>query len=76
MKQPSDAAQAYRDALAYNPHYLLSRLHLARLFETSGSLPDARSEMKAFWTEWQRADPDAIETIEARQIMAKLQVPD
>jgi len=71
MKQPSDAEQAYRDVLDYNPHYAISHLHLARLLKAKGSSADARREMEAFWTEWQRADPDAVETIEARRIEAK-----
>jgi serine/threonine protein kinase/tetratricopeptide (TPR) repeat protein len=74
MKQPADAEQAYRDGLAYNPHYALSQLHLARLLKAKGSFADARSELEAFWTEWQRADPDTVETIEARRIAAALQM--
>ena len=66
MKLPSDAEQAYRESLAYNPHFAQSRLNLARLLEAKGSLSDARREMDLF-----RADPDAPETIEARKIMAK-----
>ena len=31
MKQPEDALQAYRDSLAYNPHFSSSRIHLANL---------------------------------------------
>ncbi len=71
MKQPADAEQAYRDVLAYNPHYAISHLHLARLLKAKGSPADARHEIEAFWTEWQRADSDAIETVEARQIAGK-----
>jgi len=72
MKMPSDAEKAYNESLAYNPHFAPSRLHLARLLAAKDSLADARREMEAFWTEWDGADPDAAETIQARQIMAGL----
>jgi serine/threonine protein kinase/Tfp pilus assembly protein PilF len=72
MKQFADAEQAYRDSLAYNPHYALSRLHLAGLLNNKGSAAAARQEMEAFMKEWQGADPDAVETLEAHRIMAKL----
>jgi tetratricopeptide (TPR) repeat protein len=72
MKQWTDAEQAYRESLDYNPHYALSRLHLARLMKAKGAEADARSELEAFWKEWQKADPDAAETIEANRIAASL----
>ncbi len=72
MKQPSDAEQAYNESLAYNPHFAPSRLHLARLLESKAHPDDARREMEAFWAEWQGADSDAAETIEARKISARL----
>ena len=46
--------------------------NLARLLGSKASLDDARREMEAFWAEWQGADSDAAETIEARQISARL----
>jgi serine/threonine protein kinase/tetratricopeptide (TPR) repeat protein len=72
MKQGTDAEQMYREGLDYNPHYALSRLHLARLLQAKGSTAEARREMEAFWTVWQKADPDAVETIEAHKIAASL----
>jgi eukaryotic-like serine/threonine-protein kinase len=72
MKQPADAQQAYQDSLAYNPHYALSRIHLARLLKSKGSLDAARGEMGLFLKDWQGADPDAMESIEARNILAGL----
>jgi len=74
MKQPADAEQAYRDVLAYNPNYALSHLHLARLLAAKGSMSEARNEIAAFWTEWQSADPDAVENMDARQIASKLRI--
>jgi serine/threonine protein kinase/tetratricopeptide (TPR) repeat protein len=74
MKKPADAEQSYRDGLAYNPHYALCRFHLARLLFGRGALMDARREMETFWKDWQGADPDVPEVIEARQITAKLQM--
>ncbi len=73
MKQTTEAEKAYRDVLAYNPHYALSHLHLARLLKGKGSFADARSELEAFQTEWKRADPDTMEATEARQIAATMQ---
>jgi tetratricopeptide (TPR) repeat protein len=72
MKQWTEAEQAYRDSLEYNPHFARSRLHLARLLKAKGSTAEARSEMATFWKEWQKADPDAAETIEAKRITASL----
>jgi tetratricopeptide (TPR) repeat protein len=72
MKQWTEAEQAYRDSLEYNPHYALSRLHLARLLKIKRAEAEARSEMEAFWKEWQKADPDDAETIEANKITASL----
>jgi eukaryotic-like serine/threonine-protein kinase len=72
MNRTADAQQAYAESLAYNPHYALSRLHRARLLKSNGSQDEARSEMKLFLQEWQGADPDAAESVEARQIMAGL----
>jgi tetratricopeptide (TPR) repeat protein len=72
MKQPEDAQQAYRDCLKYNPHYALSHLHLAQLLMSKGSQDSARQEMKLFLADWQGADPDAAESIEARKIMSGL----
>jgi serine/threonine protein kinase/tetratricopeptide (TPR) repeat protein len=75
MKQLPDAEKAYHQALSYNPHYGLARFHLAKLLKNNNSLDAARQEMQAFLTDWQKADPDCIEMIEARQIVAQLQIP-
>ena len=75
MKQLPDAEKAYRKALSYNPYYALARFHLAKLLKSKNSLDAARQEMQAFLKDWQKADPDCIEMIEARQIMAQLQIP-
>jgi serine/threonine protein kinase/tetratricopeptide (TPR) repeat protein len=74
MKQGAEAEQAYRESLEYNPHFALARLHLARLLKAKGSATEARSEMESFWKEWQKADPDAAETIEANKITASLHI--
>jgi serine/threonine protein kinase/tetratricopeptide (TPR) repeat protein len=75
MKQPEDAQRAYQDSLGYNPHYAPSHIHLARLLRIKG-LPDAaRQQIKLFLDDWQGADPadpDAIELVEARKILAEL----
>jgi serine/threonine protein kinase/Tfp pilus assembly protein PilF len=72
MRKGTEATQAYRESLAYNPHYALARLHLARLLKANGAPAEARREMDAFWKEWQGADPDAVETIEARKMIPSL----
>jgi predicted Zn-dependent protease len=64
-----EAEQAYRDALAYNPHYGLARFHFAKLLKDKGSLQDARREVEAFLAEWSQADPDTVEVLEARNIL-------
>jgi serine/threonine protein kinase/tetratricopeptide (TPR) repeat protein len=60
MKLPRDAEQTYREALDYNPHYALARLHLARLLAANGKQQEARKEMEAFRAEWKNADADVI----------------
>jgi tetratricopeptide (TPR) repeat protein len=72
MKQSDDAEQAYRDSLAYNPHFASARLHLAGLLAGEGSTDGARREIEAFLKEWQGADPDAVEIAEARRVMTEL----
>ncbi len=75
MGQSREAEQAYRDSLDYNPNYAFSRLHLARLLKTRDLPADARREMESFWKQWQGADPDALETLEAKKISVSLQMP-
>jgi eukaryotic-like serine/threonine-protein kinase len=72
MKRSKDAEEAYRDSLDYNPHYALSRFHLARLLKTKGSSAEARREMEAFLSEWINSDPGNAEIIEAGKITASL----
>jgi eukaryotic-like serine/threonine-protein kinase len=76
MKQPADAQRAYQDSLAYNPHYMLSRTHLARLLKSQGSQDAARQEMKIFLKDWQGADSDSPESIEAKKILSGLGIAD
>ncbi len=64
-----EAEQAYRDALTYNPHYGLARFHFAKLLKDKGSLKDAQREIEAFLADWNQADPDMAEVIEARNIL-------
>jgi len=73
MMQAADAEQAYREGLAYNPHFAFSRFHLARLLKDKGEPAEARRELEAFWKEWQGADADAVETIEALKLADALQ---
>ncbi|MBN1570939.1 MAG: protein kinase [Acidobacteria bacterium] len=75
MNRMPDAQDAYHEALSYNRHYALARFHLAKLLKNAGSLDEARRETAIFLTEWQMADPDCMEMVEARQIMAQPQVP-
>lgn len=72
IKLPKDAADAYRDALSYNPHYALARFHLAKLLKAGGSLTDARLELENFWIEWRDADPENLEVTQARQLSQQL----
>ncbi len=72
MKLPTDAEQSYRDALSYNQHYALARLHLAALLKGRGAREEARRELEAFWADWRNADPDAFETIQARKMKDQL----
>ncbi len=72
MRQAADAEKAYRESLAYNPHFAFSRFHLAQFLKNSGRPAEARRELEAFWKEWQGADPDAVESIEALRLAAAL----
>ncbi|MBN1569633.1 MAG: protein kinase [Acidobacteria bacterium] len=72
MKRSKDAVQAYNESLDYNPHYALAHLHLARLHYADNAPADARREMDLFHKEWQGADADAPETIEAGKLAASL----
>ncbi len=74
MKQPLDAEQAYGDALSYNPHYALARFHLAKLLQNKGSAEEARKEIQSFLAEWQNAEPESAEVIEAKQIMEQMRL--
>ncbi len=69
IKAPAEAEQAYRDALAYNPHFGLARFHLARFLAASGRLPEAERELKAFQEEWRGADRDAPEIVAAATLL-------
>jgi serine/threonine protein kinase/Tfp pilus assembly protein PilF len=71
MSKIPDAQQAYEEALDYNPHYALARFHLARLLDKKRSAQEAQREMGLFWADWQKADADAAESIEARKIVAQ-----
>jgi eukaryotic-like serine/threonine-protein kinase len=71
MKLPSDAEQAYQEALAYNPHYALARFHLALLLRARGMKTEAIQEMDSFRKEWNNADSDALELVAAKNFMAK-----
>ena len=68
LKRTDDANQAYHDALSYNPHFGLTRFHLARLLWSSGSRERAKSEAKDFLMEWQRADTASPEILAAHRI--------
>jgi serine/threonine protein kinase/tetratricopeptide (TPR) repeat protein len=72
MKQLPEAEQAYKQALEYNPHYALARYHLALMLNKAGEAGQAQKELELFWADWQNADADAVETLEARKIMARL----
>jgi serine/threonine protein kinase/tetratricopeptide (TPR) repeat protein len=69
MKMFSDAEQAYRDALAYNPHYALAHFHLALLLRSRGMKPAAIQQMELFEQEWKDADSDTYESIAAKKFM-------
>lgn len=72
MRQSKESEKAYREALAYNPHYALARFHLARLLARTGSHADARREIARFTAGWSQADPEAPEAIEAKRIAEQL----
>jgi serine/threonine protein kinase/Tfp pilus assembly protein PilF len=72
MNQLPDAEQIYREALSYNPHYAFARYHLARLLKAKNLFAAARQEMESFMDEWQGADPNAVELVEAKLFLSKL----
>jgi len=69
MNQLEDAEISYNEALSYNPHYALARFHLARLLDGKGLVEDTRREMKLFLSDWEGADPDVPELVEAYTII-------
>lgn len=71
----ADAEGAFRDALAYNPHYGPARFHLARLLQGNGQFLEARREVELFLKEWQGAEPDAADLVAVREIVAQLVAP-
>lgn len=62
------AEQAYRNALAYNPHFALARLHLARLLSETGRKAEAHEEAQRFLAGWKDADSNLPELGQARQL--------
>jgi eukaryotic-like serine/threonine-protein kinase len=72
IKLTKDAEDAYRDALSYNAHYALARLHLAKLLNSRGAWQEARGELDGFWGEWRNADPEVLEIVEARRLKDQL----
>ena len=69
LNQTTEADQAYRDALFYNPHYALARFHLAKLLKKKGAAEEALGEVKSFLADWDKADPDMAEGVEARRML-------
>jgi tetratricopeptide (TPR) repeat protein len=65
---PQEAERAYRDALAYNPHYALAHFHLGRLMLGAGRTADARAQLDLFETQWATADANAPELLAARRL--------
>ncbi|MEJ2244604.1 MAG: protein kinase [Acidobacteriota bacterium] len=63
------AEGSYTEALEYNENYTLARFHLSRLLQSNGMAEEARQEMKKVLADWQDADPDMPELVEAHQIM-------
>ncbi len=70
LGSPSEAERAYRDALAYNPHYALGRFHLASLLEKAHRPAEAERELQSFFSEWSSADKDIQEVVLANRIAA------
>lgn len=71
MNRIADAEKAFRESLAYNPHYGPARFHLARLLYSSKQYSDARREAELFLREWQSAEEDAAELAAARKVAAR-----
>jgi serine/threonine protein kinase/tetratricopeptide (TPR) repeat protein len=67
-----DAERSYGAALAYNPHYPLAHLHLARLMLGAGRRADARSELDLFEELWATADAGAPEIVAARRLRKEI----
>ena len=69
MNQFQDAEETYNEALSYNPHYTLARFHLARLLNGKDRPEDANREIKSVLVDWEKADPDVPELVEAYTIL-------
>ncbi len=72
MHRTANAEEIYREALAYNPHYALARFHLALLLKRTDSPEASRREMEAFLDEWNGADSDAVQYIQALEFIGDL----
>lgn len=62
-----EAITEYQRILKLNPHYPLTRFHLARALEQKGLREEARAEYLNFLEIWKEADEDIPEIIIARK---------
>jgi serine/threonine protein kinase/tetratricopeptide (TPR) repeat protein len=63
------AEQAYRDSLAYNPHYALASLHLGALLSAQGRKREANQPLQIFLADWKDSDPNLPEVAAARRLL-------
>jgi tetratricopeptide (TPR) repeat protein len=66
---PAEAEQTYREGLAYNGSFALTRHSLGRLLLAQDRPDEARSELEAFLALWRGADPAVPELRMARQLI-------
>ncbi len=71
ISRRKEAADSYRQSIAYNSHYALSHFYLARLLQSDRNLAEARQEAEQFLREWQNADPGIPELATARAMAGR-----
>ncbi len=72
MSRHAQAEEAYRNALAYNPHFPPTRFHLSSLLLKMGDQAKAREQLQMFLSEWKDADTNLPEALAAQQMLKKL----
>lgn len=67
-----DAIGEYQRILSLNPNYPLAEYHLAEAYRGKGKRTQARAAYLRFLNQWQNADPDVQEVVDAKKAVSNL----